>query len=124
MGNETTMKLYAVRDKKTGRFVSDITNPRHKFWEMKKFCESAIANYIKRNFRYGLKYDLEMVELVCVESKEYENFNKLAKLYINETSCDGQLFCGCRYEDCENFHTEECHKCLLKHIATNSDLCD
>lgn len=115
------MKVYAARDKNTGKFVSDITNPRHKFWEKKGFCESAIAKYNSRRYRFN-NYDLEMVELTCIESKDYENFNKLANLYINETSCDGQLFCGCRYEDCENFHTEECFKCLLKHIATNNDL--
>ena len=71
MSKEKIMKLYAARDKNTGKFVSNITNPRHKFWEMKKFCETAIRTYITRNIRYGLKYDLEMVELICIDSKEY-----------------------------------------------------
>lgn len=81
MSKTFAINLYAVRDKKTGKFVGDITNPRRKFWELKKFCESAIATYIKRNFRYGLKYDLEMVELVCVESKEYERLKEIEWMY-------------------------------------------
>ena len=74
MSKETIMKLYAVRDKSTGKFVSDITNPRHKFWEKKGSCESAIKSYspsrvtpgshrTKRNKEY-----LELVELTCVDS--------------------------------------------------------
>ena len=117
------MKVYAARDKNTGKFVSDLTSRSKKFWERKNACVEAISNYNSHSYRFR-NYNLELVELVCVESKDYENFNKLAKLYINETSCDGQLFCGCRYEDCEKFHTEECYKCLLKHIAANSDLCN
>lgn len=116
MSKETIIKLYAVRDKNTDKFVNNITNPRHKFWEMKKFCESAIANYYKYHARYEPKYDLEMVELVCVDVNEYANFNKLADLYIKDTACDGQLFCGCRREDCENYKTKECHKCLIKYL--------
>ena len=49
-------------------------------------------------------------------NNEYTNFNKLADLYIKDTSCDGQLFCGCRREDCENYKTKECYKCLIKHL--------
>ena len=43
-------------------------------------------------------------------------FNALADMYIKDTSCEGQLFCGCRAEDCEQYKTKECRKCLLKHI--------
>lgn len=44
-------------------------------------------------------------------------FNALADMYINDTSdCDGQLFCGCREEDCELYKTNECRECLLKYI--------
>lgn len=43
-------------------------------------------------------------------------FNALADMYIKDTSCDGQLFCGCRQEDCELHRTKECRKCLLKQI--------
>lgn len=51
-----------------------------------------------------------------VDVNEYANFNKLADLYIKDTACDGQLFCGSRREDCENYKTEECRKCLIKHL--------
>lgn len=43
-------------------------------------------------------------------------FNALADMYIKDTSYDGQLFCGCREEDCELYRTKECRKCLLKQI--------
>ena len=43
-------------------------------------------------------------------------FNALADMYIKDTSNDGQLFCGCREEDCELHRTKECRKCLLKQI--------
>lgn len=81
MSKETIIKLYAVRDKNTDKFVNNITNPRHKFWEMKKFCESAIANYYKYHARYESKYDLEMVELVCIENKEYERLKEIEYMY-------------------------------------------
>lgn len=73
MPKETIMKLYAVRDKSTGKFVSDITNPRHKFWEKKGSCESAIKSYnpnrtsTQRRTIHD-KEDLELVELTCVDS--------------------------------------------------------
>lgn len=117
MNNENVIELYAVKDKNTGKFVSNITNPRRKFWEKEGFCKQAVANYYNYKARYGVKHDLEMVELFCVDANEYVNLNKLADLYIKETSCDGQLFCGCRYEDCENFRSEECRKCLIKHLG-------
>ena len=43
-------------------------------------------------------------------------FNVLAIIYIEDTCCDGQLFCGCRKEDCESFKTGRCIDCLIKHI--------
>ena len=52
--------LYAVRDKNTGKIVKDITNPGHKFWEVKGYCQKAIDNYNKGNSysRRNPKYDL------------------------------------------------------------------
>lgn len=46
-------------------------------------------------------------------------FNTLMDMYIRETSCDEQLFCGCRDEDCNGYKTEECKVCLLKYIKEN-----
>ena len=81
MSKDSAMNLYAVKDKKTGRFVSDITNPGRKFWELKKFCERAIGTYYKYHARYESKYNLELVELVCIESKEYERLKEIEWMY-------------------------------------------
>lgn len=38
----TELRLYAVRDTDTGKLVSDITNPRRKYWDRKGNAMSAI----------------------------------------------------------------------------------
>ena len=40
--NAENFKLFGVKDKSTGKLVSDITNPRHKYWESEKRAQSAI----------------------------------------------------------------------------------
>ena len=75
---DTKLRLYAVRDKKSGNFVSNITNPGHKFWEKKGACENAIERYKQRyerslRGRWSVPYnpkDLEIVELFCFEKTE------------------------------------------------------
>ncbi len=42
MANE---RLYAARDVNTGKLVSDITNPRRKYWDRKGNAEKAIEYY-------------------------------------------------------------------------------
>ena len=42
MANE---KLYAARDVNTGKLVSDITNPRRKYWDKKGNAVKAIEYY-------------------------------------------------------------------------------
>ena len=65
------MKLYAARDKNTGKLVNDITSPSHKFWQRKGDCESAIKKYNYSPYRYKTKnYDLELVKFELVEIKE------------------------------------------------------
>ena len=78
---DTKLRLYAIRDKKSGKFVSNITNPKHKFWEKRGSCESALQSYAIR-YEYLLKEskyyrgklshpdDLELVELFCYEKPE------------------------------------------------------
>ena len=65
------MRLYAARDKNTGKLVSGITNPSHKFWQRQGDCESAIRRYNSSRYKYH-SYDLELVtyELVEAESEE------------------------------------------------------
>lgn len=62
------MKLYAARDKNTGKLVCDLVSPSHKFWQRKGDCEAAIRKYNGSRYKRG-NYDLELVvyELVEVE---------------------------------------------------------
>ncbi len=39
---ETEARLYGVRDTDTGKLVSNITNPRRKYWDRKGNAKSAI----------------------------------------------------------------------------------
>lgn len=64
-------RIYAVRDKKTGKLVSDITNLRKKYWERKTAALEAIIrnDLYRRRPKYG-RGDLELVTFVLVEVKE------------------------------------------------------
>ena len=46
MENEFT--LYGVMDKSTGKLVSNLTKPRHKYWETRKIAENAVRNFMLR----------------------------------------------------------------------------
>lgn len=48
MENEFT--LYGVMDKLTGKLVSNITNPRHKYWETRKTAENAVRRFMSRYY--------------------------------------------------------------------------
>jgi hypothetical protein len=61
MANEFT--LYGVMDKLTGKLVSNITNPRHKYWETRKIAENAIRKFMSE--RYNANRQLEVVEIEC-----------------------------------------------------------
>lgn len=61
MKNEFT--LYGVVDKETDKLVSNITNPRHKYWETRKIAENAVRNFMSR--RYNADRQLEVVEIEC-----------------------------------------------------------
>ena len=54
--------------------------------------------------------------IIVNKLSEGRSIAMLSSMYIRDTANDGQLFCGCRREDCNNYKTEECHKCLRKHI--------
>ena len=60
MTNEFT--LYGVMDKSTDKLVSNLTNPRHKYWETRKAAENAIKNFMSR---YNTNRQLEVVEIEC-----------------------------------------------------------
>ena len=68
--NVENFKLFGVKDKSTGKLVSDITNPRHKYWESEKRAQSAINGYnpiyvTQRDRKKHNKEDLEVVEIKC-----------------------------------------------------------
>lgn len=55
--------LYGVMDKSTGKLVSNITNPRHKYWEKRGTAENAVRRYNSRY--YNAERQLEVVEIEC-----------------------------------------------------------
>lgn len=60
--------IYAARDTSTGKLVSDITNPRKKFWQQKRAAEEAIRKEL------GMRYPrYESLELVTFKLVEVEN---------------------------------------------------
>lgn len=61
MENEFT--LYGVMDKLTGKLVSNLTNPRHKYWETRKTAENAVRKFMSE--RYNADRQLEVVEIEC-----------------------------------------------------------
>lgn len=61
MKNEFT--LYGVMDKSTGKLVSNLTNPRHKYWETRKTAENVVRKFMSE--RYNADRKLEVVEIEC-----------------------------------------------------------
>ena len=59
--------LYAVRDKTTGKLVSDLTSKHKKYWEQYNACKATIQN----SFYYkNRRSDLEIVTFELVEVKK------------------------------------------------------
>lgn len=61
MKNEFT--LYGVMDKSTGKLVSNLTSPRHKYWKTRKTAENAVRKFMSE--RYNANRQLEVVEIEC-----------------------------------------------------------
>ena len=62
------LKLYAVKDTSTGKLVSNITNPRRKYWDRKGNAISAIRN--AKSGRYPDPRKLELVTFKLVEVED------------------------------------------------------
>jgi hypothetical protein len=62
------LKLYAVRDTESGKLVSNITNPRRKYWDRRGNAVAAIQNFNMRRAKpkHG-KLELVVFKLVEVE---------------------------------------------------------
>lgn len=70
MSKETELKLYAARNPVTGKLVSDLTNPRKKFWQRKDAAQEAIRDAV--NGRWKKYNSLELVTFKLVEVTENE----------------------------------------------------
>ena len=68
-GNPT---LYAARCVEIGKLVSDLTNPRRKYWDREGNARSAINSYNNHVNYYGRKNNHGKVELVKFELVEVE----------------------------------------------------
>lgn len=66
-GNPT---LYAARCVETGKLVSDLTNPRRKYWDREGNAKAAINSYNNHVNYHGRKYNHGKVELVKFELVE------------------------------------------------------
>jgi hypothetical protein len=72
---ETELRLYAARDTSTGKLVSDITNPKRKYWDKRGNAVSAIDYYNRAYANRKLPYSenkgehgtLELVTFRLVE---------------------------------------------------------
>ena len=67
--------LYGARDTATGKLVSDITNPKRKYWDKKGNAQKAIdyynGRYANRKLTYGTnKGEHGLIELVTFELVE------------------------------------------------------
>ena len=62
--NAEQFTLYGVKNDSTGKLVSDLTNPRHKYWERKNNPREAIQRDRWRAVKYG-DAKLIPVEIKC-----------------------------------------------------------
>ena len=72
--------LYSARDTTTGKLVSDITNPRRKYWDKKGNAVKAIDEYNRGYANRKLPYSANKgehgtLELVIFELVEVSNGN-------------------------------------------------
>ena len=51
-------KLYAIMNIETNRLENKLTNPGHKFWEVKGHCKNALDNYKDKYNKNPNKYKL------------------------------------------------------------------
>lgn len=59
--------LYAAREVTTGKLVSNLTNPRRKYWDRECNARNAIDYHNHRNARFGKPGIVELVKFELVE---------------------------------------------------------
>lgn len=103
-------KIYAVRDESTGKLVSNLTNPRKKYWDRRANAEEAI--------RKKIKYypNLKLVTFELVEAgKEGEWVKQEAEEWYGSDSCRTYTYYKCSI--CDGFserETDYCPNCGAK----------
>ena len=71
-------KIYGAREIESGKLVSDITNPKKKYWDKRGSAKKAVDDYNLRYANKKLPYsvnrgehsNLEMIEFILMEDKE------------------------------------------------------
>ena len=64
--------LYGARDTVTGKLVSDITNPKRKYWDKKGNAKSAIDYYNSLYANKKLNYSVNKGEHGLIELVKFE----------------------------------------------------
>jgi hypothetical protein len=64
--------LYGARDTTTGKLVSDITNPKRKYWDKKGNAEKAINEYNRGYANRKLQYSANKGEHGTIELVTFE----------------------------------------------------
>lgn len=72
-------KLYAIMNITTGKLETKLTNPGHKFWEIKGHCKNALINYKKKYEKSSNK-----VRMVNPDDLKIVRFSLLLEEYENE----------------------------------------
>ena len=67
-----TDRIYGARDTITGKLVSDITNPRRKYWDKKGNAEKAIEYYNRSYANKKLSYSANKGEHGIIELVTFE----------------------------------------------------
>ena len=67
--SNTELRIYGARDTSTGKLVSNITNPRRKYWDRKGNAINAINTYNSR----AVKYKHGKIELVTFRLVEVQD---------------------------------------------------
>ncbi len=75
-------RIYAVRDENTGKLVSDITNPRRKYWDRKGNADEAVRKALRRVYESRA---LKVVTFELVEVKDEPNYG-LTEVDVDEVN--------------------------------------
>lgn len=70
MTKQTKTYLYGAREVATGKLVSNITNPRRKYWDKRGNAVNAITYHNNKDARYRKYNEPGQVELVTFELVE------------------------------------------------------